>query len=437
MDFIENQDGALTPAPIEESDVNGLSSDIDLFSSDISSIDSSTSSLSSNLDTIKDSLTNGSLSPVFDNIDIEGTTTQTPGAGANNSTPLAQYGDLFSDAILSGLTTATSSTLSGTLASGVAYVLSQRVPYAGSAYTVAPSTTSYLDLSDTGVLTVSTSSTVTANSLRLWSVTSNATAITAVARVAPDYIVSLQAVPFLEVIAQSTTVSPTLTTSTTGGTIAASTLKAYIVLPVLSDGTNLPNIGLISTITTGNTTATNSNTISWYAVTGAVGYNVYSGPGDAVSNLPSFGLIGTTTSTSFVDTGITPGATVPGTIGSSFTVVPFNTVQYDTENGWDSSTNSYTIPRSGKWQVICNLRYLDTSPPGISYSLNANSTVADSASDRWFATPTMARGQTPRQGAINSRIAHFNQGDIISMFSYAGTTMNAQTASFVLMYMGN
>lgn len=115
---------------------------------------------------------------------VSGTITQAAGTGTNNETPFAQYGDLFADAILSGLTTTTSSTLSGTLAPGVAAVLGQRVPYAGSAYTVAASTTSYLDLSNAGVLTVSTSSTVTANSLRLWSVTSNATAITAVAQVA-------------------------------------------------------------------------------------------------------------------------------------------------------------------------------------------------------------------------------------------------------------
>ena len=110
---------------------------------------------------------------------------QTPGQGANNETPFAQYGDLFSDAIASGLTTTTSATLSGTLTAGVAYVIGQRVPYAGSTYTVAASSTSYLDLSNTGALTVTTTSgTVTANSLRLWSVTSSATAITAVSQIA-------------------------------------------------------------------------------------------------------------------------------------------------------------------------------------------------------------------------------------------------------------
>jgi len=118
-------------------------------------------------------------------VEFQGLISQSPGAGANNSSSFAQYGDLFSDAILSGLTTTTSATLTGTLAAGVAYVLGQRVAYAGGSYTVGPSATSYLDLSNTGVLAVSTSATVTANSLRLATVTSSATAITGVDNITP------------------------------------------------------------------------------------------------------------------------------------------------------------------------------------------------------------------------------------------------------------
>ena len=110
---------------------------------------------------------------------------QTPGQGANNETPFLQFADIFADQIATGLVTTTSATLSGTLTAGVAYVLGQRVPYAGSTYTVAASSTSYLDLSNTGALTVTTSGTVTANSLRLWSVTSSATAISGVTLLSP------------------------------------------------------------------------------------------------------------------------------------------------------------------------------------------------------------------------------------------------------------
>ena len=116
---------------------------------------------------------------------------QPASAGANNSSPFAQYGDLFSDAIVTTPAPAfpTSETLSSTAPALDAYVLGQRVAYAGGSYTVGASATSYLDLSNTGVLTVSTSGTVTADSLRLATVTSSATAITGVVVTADNYFI--------------------------------------------------------------------------------------------------------------------------------------------------------------------------------------------------------------------------------------------------------
>ena len=111
---------------------------------------------------------------------VSGECSQVPGTGVNNSVPFAQYGDLFTDGVISGLETTTSAALSGTLTSGVAYVLGQRTPYGGGTYSVAASSTSYLDLSNTGTLTVSISGVVTANSLRLWEVVSDSSAITTV-----------------------------------------------------------------------------------------------------------------------------------------------------------------------------------------------------------------------------------------------------------------
>jgi len=121
-------------------------------------------------------------------VEFQGLISQTPGQGANNSSPFAQYGDLFSDALLSGgvLAVPSPASLSATLPLGVAAVLGQRVPFPATPFSVAASSTSYLDLSNTGALTVTTSGTVTANSLRLWSVTSSATAITAVTQIAPN-----------------------------------------------------------------------------------------------------------------------------------------------------------------------------------------------------------------------------------------------------------
>jgi hypothetical protein len=117
-------------------------------------------------------------------LESEGQIIQTPGTGANNETPFLQVGDIFSDCMVAFTAPATSTTLSSTLPTGTFYVLGQRVVIPATAFTVGASTTSYLDLSNTGVLAVSTSGTVTANSLRLWEVVSSATAITTITRIA-------------------------------------------------------------------------------------------------------------------------------------------------------------------------------------------------------------------------------------------------------------
>jgi len=243
--------------------------------------------------------------------------------------------------------------------------------------------------------------------------------------------------PELVVTNIGTTINLTLSSSTTGGSIAASTTYFYAVLPVLASGSMFAiGANLNTSIETASGTSTNSNAISWSADSGVASYNVYRGTAGGLAGMGTYGLIGNTTSTSFTDTGQTAGAGLPGSSNQAFTVMPFSSVVTDTANGWDISNNSYTIPKTGKWLVISNLRYQDDSPSGISYSLNANSSVADSPSDLWFMTPTPASGQTARQGAVNTRIANFTQGETVSMFSYAGEQMFATEASLTLLYLG-
>ncbi len=91
-----------------------------------------------------------------------------------NNEQYVKIADLFTDEILTGLTTSVpASSLTGELIAGVAVVGNQRVNYPGGSYTVAASGTSYLDLDWYGNLHVSTSATVTPNSLRLWEVVSS------------------------------------------------------------------------------------------------------------------------------------------------------------------------------------------------------------------------------------------------------------------------
>ncbi len=137
-----------------------------------------------------DNVVIGGTTPVngtFSNLKV--TTSFTLPPGISTSTPFFQTSDVFSDFVVTGLTaTVPSASLSLTISGGTAYVLGQRVTVATGAATLtntyAASTTTYVDLSNVGVITYTTSSTVTANSLRILSVVTNATQITAINQIA-------------------------------------------------------------------------------------------------------------------------------------------------------------------------------------------------------------------------------------------------------------
>jgi hypothetical protein len=104
--------------------------------------------------------------------------------------------------------------------------------------------------------------------------------------------------------------APTVTTSTTGGSIAASTAMTYGVTALNAQGESTESA--TTSITTGSSTATNSNTITWTAVSGATSYNIYQGGK----------LIGNTSGTSFTDTGYPGGVAAPTVNGTGTTAYP-------------------------------------------------------------------------------------------------------------------
>lgn len=98
--------------------------------------------------------------------------------------------DVFADFVVSGLLSPTSANLTSTLSAGVAYVIGRRVVVAAAANTYTASQDTYVDLSNTGVLTYvavalgAAAPAVTANSLRLQKVVTDATAVTSVVAMA-------------------------------------------------------------------------------------------------------------------------------------------------------------------------------------------------------------------------------------------------------------
>lgn len=110
---------------------------------------------------------------------------------ANGGTALTpNTSDIFADFVVSGLLSPTSADLTSTLSAGAAYVIGLRVVVPDTPFTYTASSDTYVDLSSSGVLTYiavalgAAAPALTAASLRLQKVVTNATAVTAVTRLA-------------------------------------------------------------------------------------------------------------------------------------------------------------------------------------------------------------------------------------------------------------
>jgi len=135
------------------------------------------------------------------------------------------------------------------------------------------------------------------------------------------------------IFTQGVVPAPTLTVASTNGTLAANTY-AYEVSAVTSSG---EIVGTIAHVTISSGT-TNKVTLSWSAYTGATSYNVY-GRDDFSSGVR---LLGSTTSTSYVDVG-------PTSLSSNLTVPTSGTytVAVVSTTGYGASANTITFGGSG------------------------------------------------------------------------------------------
>jgi hypothetical protein len=164
-------------------------------------------------------------------LESDGTFTQPPGAGVDNQSPFLQASDIVNDYIATQPTPVPSITTGYTVAITAfdAYVRGQRVVYPGGNFTVEASTTSYLDLSNIGTMTVSTSGTVTSNSLRVWELTASAAGITSITLLASAY-------PTINTLS----VANLIATSMTGGAMpvlqetAATTISADTAVAIVN-----------------------------------------------------------------------------------------------------------------------------------------------------------------------------------------------------------
>lgn len=105
---------------------------------------------------------------------------------------------------------------------------------------------------------------------------------------------------------KATPVIASVTTATTGGTIAASTACSYRV--VARDGGGVTLASAAVSVTTGAGTGTNTATVNWTKVAGATGYDVYGRVAGSEAKMVSVGDVATWTD----DGSIAPSGAVPG-----------------------------------------------------------------------------------------------------------------------------
>ena len=128
-------------------------------------------------------------------------------------------------------------------------------------------------------------------------------------------------------------------------------------------------------------------------------------------------------------------STMSGSFGAGFASLKFSTISFDTAGGFNMSTGMYTVPKAGYWQCTGKLRVLDGSTAGVSYGQGVGKTPGDNAPFQWFITVPIGA----RNGSLTTTLAHFAQGDQVSMYVYAdlSNSLAIASAEMTLLYLGN
>ncbi len=153
------------------------------------------------------------------------------------------------------------------------------------------------------------------------------------------------------------------------------------------------------TVTVGTTTSTQSGVTTTITVPVSVAIP------------PATTVAGTALASLRVEAGDSNGNTNGQTIGSSFNTVALSRVVTDTASGWNAASNAYTVPVTGTYLIISNLRLVDAVPAGMSYGQGVNTGHFDSPSYLWNTTGGY------RNGFSNVRVAQFSAGQTVDLFA--------------------
>ena len=145
---------------------------------------------------------------------------------------------------------------------------------------------------------------------------------------------------------------------------------------------------------------------------------------------PATGTSGTSSMASLrVEAGASLGGAITQALGSAdgFKTVALSKVVTDTATGWNAATNSYTVPATGTYLIVSNIRLADFAPSGISYGQGVDTANVDSFSFLWTST---AAG--PRNGFVNSRVMQLSAGQTVSLFAYIDSKTAIHLSSAIL-----
>ena len=100
------------------------------------------------------------------------------------------------------------------------------------------------------------------------------------------------------------------------------------------------------------------------------------------------------------------------TVGASFTTLALANVIADTANGWNASTNTYTVPNTGTYLIVSRVRLADGATAGMSYGQGVNTTNVDGTFFLWSTTVGV------RNGSINTRLVKLTAGQTVNLYAY-------------------
>jgi hypothetical protein len=104
-------------------------------------------------------------------------------------------------------------------------------------------------------------------------------------------------------------------------------------------------------------------------------------------------------------------------LNNTFDTLRLPTVVTDSAAAFNTSTNIYTVPVSGVYDISLKFRLTDSTASGISYGLGVGPTNADSAQFSWYV------GAPVRSGALYRRTSYFAAGTLLRAFAYYAGNM--------------